>query len=81
MPVAVRGAAFGALVAVGTNLGRGFCLDQRLQAGPHEFGEHGLRIGGQKCIELGVYARMGLGQRVVCPFGELLGGNSLTTTR
>src|SRR5699024_7590173 len=79
--VSVGRAALGALVAVGADLRRGFGLDQRLQAGPHQLGEHGLRIGGQQCIELGVYARMGLGHRVVCPYCELLGGNSLTTTR
>lgn len=56
-------------------------LDQRLQAGPDEFGEHRLRISGQKCIELGVYAKMGMGHRVVCPYCELLCGNSLTTPR
>ena len=46
--VAVGRAALGALVAVGADLRRGFGLDQRLQAGPHQLGEHGLRIGGVK---------------------------------
>lgn len=67
VPVAVRGAALGALVAVGADRRRGFGLDQCLQAGTHEFGEHGLGISGQQCVELGVYARMGMGHRVVCP--------------
>ena len=67
MSIAVGGAAFGAFVPVGADLRSGFGLDQCLQAGPDEFGEHGLRIGGQQCVELGVYARMGLGHRVVCP--------------
>lgn len=67
MAVSVGCAALGALVAVSADLRSGFGLDQRLQAGPHQLGEHRLRISGQQCIELGVYARMGMGHRVVCP--------------
>lgn len=64
--VAVGRAALGALIVVSVVLRRGFGLDQRLHAGPHQRGEHRLWIGGQQCIELGVYARVGMGQRVVC---------------
>lgn len=64
MPVAVHGASVGTLVAAGADGGRGFGLDELLQPGADEFGEHGARFSGHQRIELGKQGRMILDHRV-----------------
>ena len=72
MPVAVSGASVGALVAAGADRLGGFSLDQRLQPGADQLGEHRSGISGLECIELGEQGRMVPGHRVVCPLLESL---------
>ena len=60
--------SLGALVAAGADRLGGFGLDQRLQPGADQLGEHRPGIGGLQRIELGEQGRMILGHRVVRPF-------------
>ena len=73
MPVAMRAAPVGALVAAGADRLDGFGIDPRLQPGADQFGEHRPGISRLQSGELGKQGRMVLSHRVVCPFRESLG--------
>ena len=73
MAVAVGAAVFGALVAAGADRLGGLGLDQRLQPGADQLGEHRPDVGGLQGVELGEQGRMVMGHRVVCPLLESLG--------
>jgi hypothetical protein len=62
--VAVGGSFRGTLVTAGADLLGGLGLDQSLQAGAHQFGEHRAGIGRGECIKLGEQGRMVVGHRV-----------------
>jgi hypothetical protein len=68
VPVAVHAAPIGALVAARADGRGGLGLDQRLQAGTDQLGEHRPGIGGLERIKLGKQGRMVLGHRVDGPF-------------
>jgi len=65
MPIAMHRAPIGALVASRADRLGGLSLDQRLQSGADQLGEHRASIGGLERIELGEQGRMVLGHRVV----------------
>ena len=66
-------AVLGALVAAGADLLGGLGLDQRLQPGADQLGEHRPGLRGLQGIELGELGRIVMGHRVVCPLLESLG--------
>ena len=68
MPVAVRAAVVSALVATSADGLGGLGLDQRLQPGADQLGEHRPRIGRLQRVELSKQGRMVQGHRVVGPF-------------
>ncbi|AKS33831.1 hypothetical protein AFA91_20260 [Mycolicibacterium goodii] len=69
----MHGASVGALITARADRGGGFGLDELLQPGTDQFGEHRADIGGLERVELGKQGRMILGHRVVCLPVESLG--------
>ena len=72
MAVAMSLSGLGSLIAARTDLLGSLGLDQRLQTGADQLGEHRPYLGGLQGIELGEQGRMIMGHRVVCPLLESL---------
>jgi hypothetical protein len=72
VPVAVRATIPGSLVAAGADRFGGFGLDQRLQPGTDQLGEHRPGISGLQRIKLTKQGRMVLGHRVRVSYRESL---------
>ncbi|BCI82046.1 hypothetical protein MTY66_36710 [Mycolicibacterium sp. TY66] len=71
MPVAVHRAAVAAFVTARADRRGGLGLDELLQPGTDQLGEHRTRVSGLQCIELSEQGRMVKGHRAVS-FGESL---------
>ncbi len=63
----------GAFVAAGADLLGRLSLEQRLQPGADQLGEHRTDLSGLQVVELGEQGRMVRGHRVVFPLLESLG--------
>lgn len=68
----MRAESAGAFVAVGANGLGGLGLDQGLQTGPDQLGEHRTVITRLQRVELGEQGRWSWGIASLCPFCELL---------